>query len=55
MSTLGIAAIKPPTRGIIATRATHKPMRRAKGTPRMARVTKTTTPKARDSATVPST
>ncbi len=55
MSTLGTPAISPPTRGIMATSATHSPMRRAKGTPRMSRVTRTTTPNSTDRATVPST
>ncbi len=55
MSTLGTAAISPPTRGIMATRATHRPMSRAKGTPRMSMVTRTTTPNMTDRAMVPST
>ena len=55
MITLGTPAISPPTRGIMATRATHRPMMRAKGTPRMNRVTRTTTPNRSDRAMVPST
>ncbi len=54
-TTAGTPAISPPTRGIIATRATHRLISRANGTPRITMATRMTRPNMRPMAAVPST
>ena len=55
ITTAGTPAIKPPTKGMSATRATQTPISTAKGTPRIARVMAITTPKSTESPIVPRT